>query len=849
MELICSTELWRSSLGKTDGDTATIRFVELLRSSFTSFRDHAIEFAKALPQDLRQLTIHDERHTDALWEVFDVVFPVEMIANPLEAYVLGGAFLVHDLGHALCMYPGGLAQLKETPAWRRASQIAVRTGASEQSILENAIRLNHANHARFLAMEEFGKGLYLIDDAELRNHVGPTIGLVAYSHWWEHKKLNESLDLEVLGAVPKPDCPISWTINPRKLGYVLRVCDACQIDGRRAPLFAESLRKPKGVSSNHWGAQRFLTKPFADAGEIRFKSSRPFGVERINDWWTAYDLARTAATELNEADVYFSQQPIQPKVSRVAGASSPGSFARFLSAEGWNPVETRPTISAVTDVIQKLGGVELYGTNLLVPLRELIQNARDAVVAKRIMEHRPESWGTITVTLEQGQLTVADNGIGMSEQTITKFLLDFGKSYWQSSECLEELPSLNFEDFVPVGKFGIGFFSVFMLGSQVKVVSRTAQDGQRDTRVLEFNDGLENRPILRAATPIEQLLEPGTSITIKLSSDDIIRRLLRPPREELVTLMQRVSNRLKWSLSDALAWECPASDVDIVVQENGKRSEAVKANDWLEIEPDQLFRRLFLHRDDIEQILQSKRSKYHLDTMELLIASDGRKVGRASLIDNMSALADANGLYGIVTCGPFRSSIELFTPGILIGSPKSVSRSEAKPLAFQCHQTASKWATKQAKHANASGFFSNLENKHLHAAYVRSLCGDMFDIAIYFNNQKVVSLNDIIQAKLNFSEVFLFACMGEFTGDFDLNNPAHIGVPFGRMTNGKLLKMDDPLNRSNHPQWQSYWYSLWGAAIEAISIAWQCDLTQLLENAQSVSSGGPRPKPAVFRRL
>ncbi len=513
MELISATTIWQRTLGSAAYTGGTSHFVERLRQSFILFREHALDFAKHLTQDLRQLTVHDESHTDALWEVFDVIFPAEMVANPLEAYVLGGAFLVHDLGHALCMYPGGLEELKATDAWRRA-RYSVGPDGDETAVVELAIRLNHAVFARTIAEQAFGDNLYLIDDAEIRKFIGRLIGLVAHSHWWTAQQLNESGELGMQGAMPVAACPSSWTIDARKLGYFLRVCDACQIDARRAPILVQALRKPTGISANHWNAQRSLAKPFGRNGELFFTSATPFNTDYRNAWWTAYDLAQIADKELREAATFFSNSAVKPNVNRVAGASSPRAFASYVQVDGWDPIETRPTITGVAKVITRLGGSALYGANLLVPLRELIQNARDAVCARRVEENRASNWGAITIELEQTEsvdvLTITDDGIGLSEAAILKYLLDFGASYWRSVDCLDEHPSLDFEQFNPVGFYGIGFYSVFMLGAQVTVTTRCPADSQSQTRVLEFLNGIEERPVLRLASRPEQMIEPGT---------------------------------------------------------------------------------------------------------------------------------------------------------------------------------------------------------------------------------------------------------------------------------------------------------------------------------------------------
>jgi hypothetical protein len=38
--------------------------------------------------------------------------------NPAEAFVLGGAILLHDAAHVLAAYPGGLTEIQGTTEWK-----------------------------------------------------------------------------------------------------------------------------------------------------------------------------------------------------------------------------------------------------------------------------------------------------------------------------------------------------------------------------------------------------------------------------------------------------------------------------------------------------------------------------------------------------------------------------------------------------------------------------------------------------------------------------------------------------------------------------------------------------------
>ena len=123
-----------------------------------------------------------------------------------------------------------------------------------------------------------------------------------------------------------------------------------------------------------------------------------------------------------------------------------------------------------------LGGKELYGKNYKVPLRELIQNASDAIRARRILDDDDSFDGKIRVKFGEDAngtyIEISDNGVGMSSLVMTQSLLDFGQSFWGTNLMHKEFPLLEAKGYSSTGKYGIGFFSVFMLGSKVQVISR-----------------------------------------------------------------------------------------------------------------------------------------------------------------------------------------------------------------------------------------------------------------------------------------------------------------------------------------------------------------------------------------
>jgi hypothetical protein len=79
--------------------------------------------AGEISQDLKHFTVHDITHIDALWQTADLIVGDDYPFTPTEAFVLGEAFLLHDLGLALASYferslrTGGRSSMAR---WRRA---------------------------------------------------------------------------------------------------------------------------------------------------------------------------------------------------------------------------------------------------------------------------------------------------------------------------------------------------------------------------------------------------------------------------------------------------------------------------------------------------------------------------------------------------------------------------------------------------------------------------------------------------------------------------------------------------------------------------------------------------------
>jgi hypothetical protein len=544
------TGLWQSSLAPISDDPLEPHRTRL-RAALMACRENIKPIVERIAHVLPGLTVHDVTHLDALWETADLIAGESYPLNPLEGFVFGLSVLLHDSAMCWQAYENGREGVRASVEWRDAyahecDQSPDLTEDARQAAADfTALRALHAHQAQKLLEigwkhPDTGQTMYLIDDILLRTELGPLAGNIASSHHWNTEALSISLGEQFNAPFPLPS---EWSVDPVKIACLLRCADAAHINQARAPLFLYALIKRQGVSLEHWKAQNRMMGPSPDTGDQRntaviYTSSRPFLERDAAAWWVAYDAVSTVAHEIASSNELLRNRTRQTapefKVKRVSGSESIEELVRYLRVEGWMPCGAKPHVSNVESLVKELGGQNLYGKGspihtFAIVLREMIQNARDAVVARRFIE--PGFEGEIFVRFtEDGQLSVEDNGTGMSRRVMTGPLLDFGNSFWKSSLVQAEFPGLRASKFRSIGRFGVGFYSIFMISDFVEVSSRYWDKGLADVNTLVFNSGVSLRPILRSgrvngfssniSTKVTARLKPeilsfGDSITLK----------------------------------------------------------------------------------------------------------------------------------------------------------------------------------------------------------------------------------------------------------------------------------------------------------------------------------------------
>ncbi|MBO4829203.1 MAG: ATP-binding protein [Fibrobacter sp.] len=655
------TDLWNQTLAQKDEKNQ--EYIDELRTSFLQIHDKVASLLEDIKKIFPEYTMHDISHSDALWNMADIILEKSnMKLNPLEGYVLGCSFLFHDLGMSPIAYENR-SIIENTDLWKDSFSFYLKYGLSDETARQKAdeetIRKNHSQNAKGLPLKQLSSdSTFIIENVVLRKEYGPLIGEISASHGVSVENLENIFTTNIKGSIG--EYLNEWKINTIKIACILRVADAIHITSDRTPYILWAANSFNEESSRHWIFQSKMNKPVIDNGRLVFTSSSSFTINERESWWLCYDVLKMINQELLDVDALFCKHNIGSlSVWCVKNIDNPKALSTQITVDGWVPVDSKMKVTNVSGLIKSLGGESLYGKNDFIPLRELIQNASDAIRARRLLDGNEDSWGDIHIRVEKNSdetlVEIEDNGIGMSDNVLTGPFLDFGTSFWHSELMRSELPGLENRDFKSTGHFGIGFFSVFMWGDIVSITTRRYDEERAKTRILEFNSGVKSRPLLRMAKKSEQLKDGGTKIRVYIKRQ-----------------WPSLSNQNAISLENYLKYQFPCLDCNLFLKEGNQTENAIiSANDWISLDSYEFLKRVlghsFHHDSNVSDDYLKEISKH----VQIIKDENNHIYGRGTLNAKFQGLLSDGGIRV--------SSTHIFT-GVLLAECHVANRYSATPI-------------------------------------------------------------------------------------------------------------------------------------------------------------------------
>ncbi len=184
-------------------------------------------------------------------------------------------------------------------------------------------------------------------------------------------------------------------------------------------------------------------------------------------------------------------------------------------------MQEKGNISIHTENIFPIIKKFLYSDNEIF-LRELVSNAVDAVQKIKRLSSMGQYNGALGDALvevafdaDKKTITISDNGLGMTAEEIKKYINQIAFS--GAEEFVEKFKDAKDANEL-IGKFGLGFYSAFMVADQVEIQTLSYQEGAEPARWIcdgstEFEIGPGTRTqrgtdiILHVNTDSEEFLE------------------------------------------------------------------------------------------------------------------------------------------------------------------------------------------------------------------------------------------------------------------------------------------------------------------------------------------------------
>ena len=140
--------------------------------------------------------------------------------------------------------------------------------------------------------------------------------------------------------------------------------------------------------------------------------------------------------------------------------------------------------------MEKQGNIRIASENMMpiikkwlysekdIFVREIVANAQDAITKHKKLadlgEATPEEHYKVTVTVDEkaGTLTVEDNGIGMTEEEVEKYITQIAFS--GAADFVDKYEKAGGDGII--GHFGLGFYSAYMVSSEIEIFTKSYRE-------------------------------------------------------------------------------------------------------------------------------------------------------------------------------------------------------------------------------------------------------------------------------------------------------------------------------------------------------------------------------------
>lgn len=457
--------------------------------------EEASDRAKLIPNFFSEYTLHDKTHFIRVTELMAYVLgPSLEKLNDLEIGLLILSAFFHDQGMLISEREYNELNADDSYLLFRDNWILEHSNYSEikkqlestfiaatekerllqilseldSAILTDFLRDSHGQRSHDYILSNFNNERILFASG---TNIASYLAKLCLSHVKSIEWIQEKNGLNYDENIGR------YRVNTVFLALVLRLADILDFDSDRTPdVLFKSIHFTSPVSITEWQKHRSVKGWEISKDLVRFtmyfehpvyeKTTNAFLDWIDNELINCHNLIRKFP---NTVDYY--KIDIAEKVDRSRLGPKDKAYL-------YHDLEF--TLSR--DEIVKLLMTDKLYKNTSLFIRELLQNSLDALRLRKAIHLKDGfEWNQGQINFRQyidsqGQQVVecSDNGCGMDEEIVSKFLGKVGRSYYRSPEFERQRNLLKEKgvDFEPCSQFGIGFMSCFMIGDRIQILTR-----------------------------------------------------------------------------------------------------------------------------------------------------------------------------------------------------------------------------------------------------------------------------------------------------------------------------------------------------------------------------------------
>ncbi len=494
-----------------------------------------------------EYTKHDISHINGMLMSLEYIIPAKVKEQLTSAdwLLIVLSFYFHDLGMLVTQQEyENRNQSREfqkfkgkylESAYNLSSIASLDPDQQERFIFEEYVRKHHGERISNWILDE--NSPFVSYDSNVTEVVAELVKNLPPLFKVDLAKVCASHSLDDLDDFEKYKITQSYGTTPQEranvfyVALILRTADLLHITQDRTPIIEYRVIAPTNpISQEEWakqGAVASVTPKIPIDEDGNKCPNQPSDTLEVNAYFENERGFFSLIEYLNYVRIQLKNSFRLNEIARKKYASSydfPWKDIDDSSIQTKN--FERKQLSFTIDqnkVLSLLVGETLYN-NLSVSLRELAQNAIDAVKVRNYelhstptsVESEPYSPKIKVIWDEKSkELIIMDNGTGMNLDIIENHLLKVGSSRYQDPDFQKKHPGYN-----SISRFGIGLLTCFLIADDVDIL--TTMSAEEKPLLLKIRNvhgkyllkhGVEKNSNLRL------LEEVGTSIKLKVRPD------------------------------------------------------------------------------------------------------------------------------------------------------------------------------------------------------------------------------------------------------------------------------------------------------------------------------------------